>query len=287
MDQAALEKLLAGLPLGGVRYFNAVGSTNDLAARWAAAGAPDLSLVVADEQTAGRGRIQRRWFTPPGAALAFSLVLSPSSLVLSSPSLVLHQPEVVFAAQLPRLTVLGALAVCDTLNAALPPMLPAQIKWPNDVLATRRKLAGVLAEAHWHGEQLAAVILGIGINVAPDSVPPSDLLDFPATCLEAVLEKPVDRWELLRAVLLKLIEWRQRLDEADLVQAWERRLAFRGEWVRLLQESATPLEGQVLGLNPDGALRLRLRSGEVAAFIAGEIRLRPTNQGEDPPAQGI
>jgi len=273
MDQAALENLLSGLPLGALRYFNAVGSTNDLAARWAQAGAPDLSLVVADEQTAGRGRMQRRWFTPPGAALAFSMVL--------------RQPEVGFAAQLPRLTALGALAVCDTLNAALPPMLPAQIKWPNDVLATRRKLAGVLAEAHWHGEQLAAVILGIGINVAPDSVPPAEMLDFPATCLEAVLEKPVDRWELLRAVLLQLVEWRQRLDSADLVKAWERRLAFRGEWVRLLQEGAPPLEGQVLGLNPDGALRLRLRSGEETAFIAGEIQLRPTNQAPDPAAQAI
>jgi BirA family biotin operon repressor/biotin-[acetyl-CoA-carboxylase] ligase len=277
MDQASLEKLLSGIPLGGMRYFNTLGSTNDLAARWAAAGAPDLSLVVADEQTAGRGRLQRRWFTPPGAALAFSLVLSSSSPALS-------QPEDGFIALMPRLTVLGALAVCDTLNAALPPMLPAQIKWPNDVLATRRKLAGVLAEAHWNGEQLAAVILGIGINVAPESVPPSDVLDFPATCLEAVLEKPVDRWELLRAALLKLVEWRQRLDSADLVQAWERRLAFRGEWVRLLQEGAPPLEGQVLGLNPDGALRLRLRSGEVAAFIAGEIQLRPINQAPGPAA---
>jgi len=289
MDQASLEKLLSGLPLGGMRYFNTIGSTNDLAARWAAAGAPDHSLVVADEQTAGRGRMQRRWLTPPGAALAFSLVLSPASLVLSSSSLVLSPSglEVDFPELMPRLAALGALAVCDTLNAALPPMLPAQIKWPNDVLATRRKLAGVLAEAHWHGDQLQAVILGIGINVAPDSVPPAEALDFPATCLEVVLESSVDRWELLRAVLVKLLEWRQRLDSADLVKAWERRLAFRGEWVRLLQEGASPLEGQVLGLNPDGALRLRLRSGEVAAFSAGEIRLRPTDQGQDLPAQGI
>jgi BirA family biotin operon repressor/biotin-[acetyl-CoA-carboxylase] ligase len=282
MDQSSLEKLLSGLPLGGVRYFTTIGSTNDLAARWAAAGAPDLSLVVADEQTAGRGRMGRRWLTPPGAALAFSLVLSSSSLVLSPSGLGLSFPEL-----LPRLTALGALAICDTLNAALPAMLPAQIKWPNDVLASRRKLAGVLAEAHWHGDQLQAVILGIGINVAPDSVPPAEMLDFPATCLEAVLESSVDRWELLRAVLTRLLEWRQRLDSPDLVKAWERRLAFRGEWVRLLQEGAPELEGQVLGLNPDGALRLRLRSGEIAAFSAGEIRLRPANQGPDLPAQGI
>ena len=264
MDQATLENLLASLPLGGVRYFSTLGSTNDLAKRWASAGAADLSLVVADEQTAGRGRLGRRWLTLPEAALAFSLVIKPTSL----------EPD---DSHLPRLAALGALAVCDALNAALPPVLPAQIKWPNDVLAERRKLAGVLVEARWQGEHLADAILGIGINVAPESVPPPEELDFPATCVETAVGNPVDRWELLRAVLLKLLEWRQRLDSDDLVRAWERRLAFRGEWVRLLQEGAPALEGQVLGLHPDGALRLRLRSGEVAAFSAGELRLRPAN----------
>jgi len=264
MDQNTLEQLLSDLPLGSLRYFATIGSTNDLAARWAEAGAADLSLVVADEQTAGRGRLMRRWLTPAGSGLAFTLVLREGKDEL--------------LAHLPHVTALGALAVCDTLNAALSPVTPAQVKWPNDVLASRRKLAGVLAEAHWRGDQLVALILGIGINVAPASVPPVEALDFPATCVEAELERAVDRWELLHAVLGKLLEWRKRLDAPDLIQAWERRLAFRGEWVSLQAENQEPLEGQVLGLNPDGSLRLRLRSGEVAGFQFGEIRLRPRGQ---------
>lgn len=261
MDQHKLENLLSALPLGSLRYFNTVGSTNDLAKRWAEARAPDLSLVVADEQTAGRGRLDRRWLTPPGSGLAFSLILRPEAIDL--------------ATHLPRLTALGALAVCETLNAALPPMLPAQIKWPNDVLATRRKLAGVLAEAHWRGDELVAAIIGIGINVAPSSVPPEGELDFPATCVEAVVEKPVKRWELLQGVLATFIELRGQLSSPDLIRAWEHRLAFRGEWVQFLVDNQPPLEGQVLGLDENGSLRLRLRTGELTSHSFGEIRLRP------------
>ena len=77
MDERTLRKALSNIPLGGLRYFEQTGSTNDVALAWAAAGAPDLALVVAEEQTAGRGRGSHSWFTPPGAALAFSLVIRP------------------------------------------------------------------------------------------------------------------------------------------------------------------------------------------------------------------
>jgi len=266
VDQASLEALLADLPLGAVRYFATVGSTNDLAARWAEAGARDLSLVVADEQTAGRGRLGRRWFTPRGAALAFSLILR-------------HLPP----EGLPSCTALGALAVCEALNAALPPFFPAQIKWPNDVVVRRRKLAGVLAEAHWQGEQLLALILGIGINVAPSSVPPAEELDFPATCVEEVVGKPVDRWGLLHAVLERLLYWRPRLGTAAFMAAWEASLAFKGEWVTVTLEDQAPLEGQVVGLTPQGYLRLRQASGQVQTLQAGVLHLRPSvrEQGDD------
>jgi len=262
MDQVTLSQLLADLPLGALRYFPTVGSTNDLAARWAGAGAPDLSLVVADEQTAGRGRLQRRWYTPPGAALAFSLIVK------------LEEPDEGMP-HLARFTALGALAVCDALNPALPPMLPAQIKWPNDVVTQRRKLAGVLAEAHWSGNRLIAVILGVGINIAPPSVPSLEELNFPATCVESVVEHEVDRWGFLHDVLARLLFWRQRLDSPDFIRAWAMNLAFRGEWVHLAFQDAAPVEGQIMGLGPDGSLRVRARSGEVLNLQMGEIHLRP------------
>jgi BirA family biotin operon repressor/biotin-[acetyl-CoA-carboxylase] ligase len=268
MDQHSLEKLLAGLPFGAVRYFPSLTSTNDLATRWVQAGAADLSLVVADEQTAGRGRLDRRWFTPPGVALAFSVILTPTPAP-DAPNSVLRTPM--------RYTALGALAVCDALNQALPPMLPAQIKWPNDVIAQRRKLAGILAEAQWNGDQLSALVLGIGINVAPGSAPPPEAVSFPATCVESVVEGEVDRWGLLRAALEKLLFWRQRLESPEFIQAWGMHLAFRGEWVHLAFQDRPPLEGQVMGLSPDGSLRVRTRQGEVLSLQTGEIHLRPMN----------
>ena len=244
-----------------MRYFATVGSTNDLATRWVEASAPDLSLVVADEQTRGRGRLNRRWFTPPGAALALSLILRPGVGEQDAVSPYFY-------------TALGALATCD----ALPPQVQAQIKWPNDVIITQDldpgKLAGILAEAHWQGQELAAIILGIGINVAPYSVPPDEQLHYPATCVEAVVKAKIDRWSLLHAVLERLLYWRERLCTQEFLAAWDARLAFRGEWVRVSFADQPPVEGQILGLTAEGRLQLRDRQGVLHELTGGELNVR-------------
>ena len=131
-----LQESLSDLPLGEIRYYEQIGSTNTIAKQWAHAGAPDLSLVVADEQTAGRGRLDRIWVTHPGAALAFSLVMQLQSQ--STPPAP-RQEKV-----LPFLTALGAVAVSAALRQEFG--LTTEIKWPNDVLLNRRKVSGVLAE---------------------------------------------------------------------------------------------------------------------------------------------
>lgn len=268
IDVQLLQQALKGLPLGEVRYYAQTGSTNVDAARWVDAGAPDLALVVADEQTAGRGRQGRSWYTPPGAALAFSLALRSD---------LRRTPALEAPTYLARLTALGAVAVCHALDQLYG--LPAQIKWPNDVLLHRRKVCGVLAEAYWQGEQLLAVILGIGINVSPASLPPDETLIYPATCVEAVLGRPASRLELLRSVLENLLHWRNRLDEPAFLSAWDALLAFKGEEVAVFsgtQMSEPPEEeGVLLGLDARGCLRLRLRSGEERALCSGELRLRP------------
>jgi BirA family biotin operon repressor/biotin-[acetyl-CoA-carboxylase] ligase len=276
MDQKALEAVLADLPLGAVRYYQQLGSTNDEAARWADQGAPELALVLADEQTAGRGRAGRRWFTPPGSALAFSLVLYPT------------RDEFAY---LTRMTSLGALAVCTALQYSY--SLSAEVKWPNDVLLDRRKVAGVLAEAKWAGERLVSLILGIGINVAPPSIPkasPEVEHHFPVTCVETVLGRPIDRLELLHYVLAEFLHWRSRLPTPDFMLAWEANLAFRGEWVQIspgesqVNDGISPTveslhapvqEGQIVGLASDGSLKLRTCSGKVETVQIGEVRLRP------------
>jgi BirA family biotin operon repressor/biotin-[acetyl-CoA-carboxylase] ligase len=261
MDLHALQSLLSDLPLDSVAYFKVLDSTNAQAERWVENGAQHLSLVVADEQTAGRGRSGRAWFTPCGAALAFSLIL---------------RPEQIGSTSLPRLTGLGALAVCEVLNREYD--LQAQIKWPNDVLVGGRKLTGVLVEADWQGEDIRSAVLGIGINVAPDSVPPESEVVFPATCVETALGSPIDRWTLMEEVLRVLLSRLPDIHQDEFLQAWEGNLAYQREWVQLLREGSEPVIGRLLGLKSDGSLRLALPNGEEKFFQAGEIHLRKVDR---------
>lgn len=257
MDEKTLRAALKDLPLRQVRYFQQVGSTNDEALAWAAAGAGDLCLVYAEEQTSGRGRMGRTWFTPPGSALACSLVLRPGGLERENVG---------------RFTGLGALALVAALKKY---NLAAQVKWPNDVLIRGRKVAGILAETVWMGAEPDRVVLGIGVNVSPESVPPSEVLHFPATCVQLESALPVERYQLLHDLLAGVISWRSRLTAPEFVQAWDEALAFRGEMVQVWVGQAEALTGEVAGLDVDGSLQLKLPGGQVKNLPAGEIHLRP------------
>lgn len=257
MELQSLLESLAGLGIEAIRYFDSIDSTNHEAAQWAEAGTPDLSLVVADEQTQGRGRAGRQWFTPAGCALAFSLVLRfPGSA----------QSNGMFA----LLAGLGALAVSDAL---LEYNLPIEIKWPNDVLIRRRKVAGILVEAFWQGEQIKAAVLGIGVNVAPQSVPPAHELNYPATCVEAEVGRKIERLRLLRSIIYQLLVRKDDLLTDQFLQDWNNQLAFRGDWVQV-HEQGTIIEGQVIGLNEDGSLKLATGIGQSISIYTGDLRLR-------------
>lgn len=270
-NDSTLRQALAGLPLGGMRYFPRLDSTNAEAARWLEEGAPHFALVIANEQTAGRGRHGRSWFTPPGAALAFSLVFRPGEWYTPAPD---PLPS------LARLSALGAVAVCHTLVQEYG--LVPQIKWPNDVLLQRRKVCGVLAEGRWQGEQLQAAILGIGINVTPAALPPPTGLLYPATCVQEAFGRPLSRLRLLRQVLERIVYWQGRLDTPDFHTFWEEHLAFKGELIALYYGSSLDdppaLEGLLLGLDERGCLRLRLADGQERRVCEGELRLRPLHK---------
>ncbi len=201
-----------------MRYFDTIGSTNDEALAWAANDTPDLSVVIADEQTAGRGRLDRKWFTPRGTALAFSIVLRPTAK---------ERPH------LTRIVGLAALAVAEPLRKR---GLDARIKWPNDILIQNRKVCGILIESVWSGEDVDCVVIGIGINVLEGSVPPGEMLQFPATSLEAELGQVPDRVEILRDTLAALIELRPRLGTDEFLKQWEDLLALQGETVQVETE---------------------------------------------------
>jgi BirA family biotin operon repressor/biotin-[acetyl-CoA-carboxylase] ligase len=257
MNQTQLEQIAQQLNLGRVRYEDTVTSTNDLAANWAAEGAPHLSLVAANHQTAGRGRGDRKWFTPPNSALAFSLLLRPE-----------HPPE-----DVGRFSGLGAMAVCAALRQDW--KLDAEIKWPNDVLLNNKKVCGVLPEAIWTGSQLEAVILGIGINLAPHAYPKDIPLLYPATSVEEALGEPVDDARFLGAVLAHLVGCYDLLETPTFIAKWEQNLAFRGETVEIIQAGQVSSAGRLVGLDEHGHLMLETGGGQPEAFAASEIHLRP------------
>ena len=257
MNQLELKKALAKLPLGDVRYFDSVGSTNNEALAWAASEAKDLSLVIADEQTAGRGRLDRKWLTPRGTALAFSLILRPTAE---------EKPY------LTRMVGLAALAIADALRTR---GLVAQIKWPNDVLLNGRKVAGILVESVWTGEEVDCLVIGIGVNVLHGAVPATELLQFPATSLEEALGPAIERDRVLHDILAGIVALRRHISTDSFIASWEKALAFRGEQVQVEEGSGISIVGKLLGLESDGSLRLSSEDGKSITVRFGDVRLRP------------
>jgi BirA family biotin operon repressor/biotin-[acetyl-CoA-carboxylase] ligase len=252
-------RIRAALPIGGLgvplHVLQTVGSTNDHAAELARRGAPHGTLVVADEQTSGRGRRGREWFTPAGGALAVSVVIRPGA----------HR-DVPPAAW----NTVGALAVVEALRGL---GVEGTVKWPNDVLLGGRKVSGILAEAVWKGDEIDYLILGIGVNVRPESVPPEAESQFPATSLEQALGRPVDREELLARIVGELSAWAPKTASDDWRRAAEARLAYRGEWVTV-QDEGGDVRGKVVGLEWDGRLILESEAGESFRVGSGAATIR-------------
>lgn len=257
MDQNELNRLLSRLRLGDVRYFDSLGSTNDEALAWATSGARDMSVIIADEQTMGRGRYDRPWFTPSGTALAFSLIIHPAAS---------ERPH------LSRLVGLAALSIAYSMQAR---GLYPEIKWPNDVLLNRRKVAGVLIELVWSGEDVENIVIGIGVNISKRSVPSTDILRFPATSLEDALGQPVDRVQVLHDILARFITLRPQLGTDALIKEWEKVLAYQGRQVQVDMGGGQVITGKVVGLEPDGSLNLRDENGKPVTVRFGDVRLRP------------
>ncbi len=213
---------LAGTRFGDVRWFDRIDSTNRYLLQCAAGGAPDGVVAVADEQTAGRGRLGRTWVAPPGSALLVSVLLRPE--------LPLERTHLV--------TLAAGLAALDAI-AALSTARPAGLKWPNDVVVADRKLAGILAEA----DGVGAVVVGMGCNVQPGALPP-ELAEI-ATAVE------VDRSDLL-ALWLRAYDDRLRGLDSVVADA-AARSATLGRRVRVELAHET-FEGKATDLTPEGFL---------------------------------
>lgn len=256
MDQKDVLQTLSNLPVGDVRYFSSIGSTNDEAMTWAAKGVRDLSIIVADEQTAGRGRLDRPWFTPPATALAFSLILRPRADEMP---------------HLSRIVGLAALALTDAFKKL---GLTPQIKWPNDILLNGRKVAGILIELTWAGEDVDCVVIGVGVNVAKGATPSTDMLRFPAISLEHILSHIPDRMSLLHDILTAFISLRPHMHTDSFMASWEKSLAYYGMEVRAEMGADQVVTGKVAGLATDGSLKILDEHGKTVTVRFGDVRLR-------------
>ena len=237
-----------------IRRFNSLPSTNAESARQAMKGAPEGLCIVAREQTAGRGRLHRKWISPAGAGIYFSMVLRPR----------LHQSA------WSLIPLMAALAVHDALREAC--ALKTDIKWPNDLLANERKLCGVLAETI-ETNAGRAVILGIGINLTSKAFP-LELRDI-ATSVEAITGKTPDSEVVLQTLVAKLAYRYELLNSADgptrIIRAWTERSSYaNGKRVRV-SNGGESFEGWTCGLESDGALRVETHTGETKIVRAADV----------------
>jgi BirA family biotin operon repressor/biotin-[acetyl-CoA-carboxylase] ligase len=256
LDRKRLAEILPVAGLGKrLSFHEKVSSTNDLALDLANQGAPHGTLIIAKEQFAGRGQKNRIWITSSGHGLAISVILRPESLIQGAWL---------------RLHALGALAVSDALDEL---GLNAFVKWPNDVLLEGRKVAGVLVEASWIGEEMEFGILGIGINVKRDVLLEARSLDFPTISIDEVLGEGLDWYELLTQVLRAITKWFVVINEGIFIEQWSQKLAYRGKNI-VVQESEGCWSGRLIGLDDHGALCVKRGKEELIIGDMGEVSIR-------------
>jgi BirA family biotin operon repressor/biotin-[acetyl-CoA-carboxylase] ligase len=230
-------------------------STNDEAHQLAEEGAAHGEIVVAETQTAGRGRRGRSWVSPPGKSIALSVVLRPAL----PPS------------RAPEIPLVAAVAICEAareLGAA-----SAAIKWPNDVECSGRKLAGILAELRTDGDRTRHVVLGVGLNCNLEAQDLPGELRESATSLRIERGEPVPRALACARLLEALDEWIALHDVEGFAPVRERFRQLSSTLGRRVRVDLDPgaLEGDALDLADDGALLVRSERGELVRVVAGDV----------------
>jgi BirA family biotin operon repressor/biotin-[acetyl-CoA-carboxylase] ligase len=249
-----------------VYYLQTTTSTNDVAARLADAGVAEGTTFVADTQTAGRGRLGRTWFSPPGAGLYVSVVLRLNPLERRKAA---AEARAAAAPMPARITLLAGVAAADAVRTATG--LPVEIKWPNDLVFDGRKLAGILAEASAQQGGIEYIILGVGLNVRAVAYPPD--IARRASSLETELGREVDRGAVLANLLLNLDRARAALRRDDVAGWFARWRELSPSATGALVEWRAPdglRRGRTAGLDADGALLVEANRG-LERVMAGEI----------------
>jgi len=234
-------------------YYPSLPSTMEVAREAGWQGAVDGTVVIVEEQTAGRGRRQRSWISPQGG-IALSIILRPS---------VQH---------LPQMIMLASLAVTNAIESVTG--LQTGIKWPNDVLIRGKKVCGILIENHMRGSNLEFTVVGIGINVNIDPAVYPEIADI-ATSLSAELGHPVSRDEILQKLMVAVEKLYLDIKAGQsLHQRWRERMVILGRGVQIIEEGKVE-QGVAEDVDVDGSLLLRRSDGSLTRIIAGDVTLRP------------
>lgn len=252
LDAMTLAPLLRGR-WREIDWHERIDSTQRRARELGRAGADEGAVVVAEAQTAGRGRLGRSWHSPAGLNLYCSILLRPS----------------VALADVPQIALVAGLAVAEAVEVTTG--LGPRLKWPNDVLLEGRKTAGILTELEAEEERVQLVIAGIGVNLNVEAFP-EELADK-ATSLRLAVGHPVDRGAFLAGLLAAFEARYERFlasGFAPMRAEWESYAALTGRTVRVAAPQGE-VAGRVLGLDDDGALRLDRGAGDVVRVVAGEV----------------
>ncbi len=254
LNLAAIEERLETRVVGRrIVYLTSTGSTMDEARREAEAGTPEGTVVLAEEQTKGRGRFDRAWVSPAGKNLYLTLVMRPPMDRLRSLSIVT-----------PLAIALAVEEVTD---------LSPRIKWPNDLLFAGRKLSGILIESEISGSQVKYALVGPGINVNFDVEQSPEIADT-ATSVKGELGREASREELLAAFLNRFESLYEAAPKGDAVfEQWRSRLETLGRSVRVMLGEEVH-EGTAEDVDRDGNLILVERDGTRRIIEAGEVTLR-------------
>ena len=251
-----ISKSLATTKFGHPLYYcNTTSSTNNDAKTHALNGDPEGTLIVANEQTAGRGRFNRRWFTPKGSGLAVSFILRSK---LSNP-------------QISQIPMLGALATAYAIEQIC--NISPKLKWPNDIWIEQKKIAGILVETSYTANLPEWQILGVGINVNSRPLKVTNP-SYDVSCLADIIGHKVDRVKLLQQLVHNVGLLYSQLDQNSIREEWQKRMLWKNQYIEVIDSGHNPIEGIALGIESNGALIIQLSNGDQLKIYSGEIRLK-------------
>jgi BirA family biotin operon repressor/biotin-[acetyl-CoA-carboxylase] ligase len=240
-----------------IHHYEVIPSTNIRARELAEKGAPEGTLVIAESQTAGRGRRGRLWVSPQKGGIYLSLIARPQL----SPS------------EAPQITLLTAVALANAIMGQTD--LLVQIKWPNDLLIERRKLSGILTELHTEGDLVDYVVVGVGVNVNTTTEALSTIRDQKATSIAVETGKRVLRLKVLRAFLLDF-EYQYTLlathGFSPILERWKTLANIVGRIIRVDMAGGT-VKGRVVDIEQTGVLIIKSETGEVRRVFSGDVRI--------------